>query len=39
VLATFLPARGRAWLAVLALLHLMAFGALVAVAVLARSPA
>ena len=38
-LATFLPARGRTWLAVLALLHVMAFGALVAVAVLARSPA
>ena len=36
---TFIPTRGRAWLAVLALLHLMVFGALVVVAVLARSPA
>ncbi len=39
LLATFLPTRGRAWLAVLALLHLMVFGALVVVAVSARSPA
>jgi hypothetical protein len=39
VLATFLPARGRAWLAVLALLHLIVLGALVMMAVAARSPA
>jgi hypothetical protein len=39
LLATYLPARGRAWLAVPALLHILLFGALVAMAVLARSPA
>ena len=38
VLATLLPTRGRSWLAVLALLHVMLFGTLVVSAVLARSP-
>jgi hypothetical protein len=33
------PTRGRVWLAALALLHVVVFGALVVMAVVARSPA
>jgi hypothetical protein len=39
LLATFAPSRGRLGLAALSLLHVATFGALVAVAVAARSPA
>jgi hypothetical protein len=35
-LATFFPARGRAWIAALALLHAVVLGALVMIAVSAR---